>query len=320
MTLILFSRYDSILTVMKTMKSKLKSNIAILVATIIWGSTFVAQSIGMDHIGPFTFQTARCCLGGLILLPIIAVSDQFTCKDDGKNFLSRWLDKRLWKAGLFCGIPLFAATNLQQVALVDTDAGKSAFLTAMYIVFVPIIGMFFGQKPSKWIPFSVILGVAGLYCLSCVGVTTIATGDLLLLGCAVAFAIQILAVDKYANQVDCLRLNCINAFLCAILSAIVMLLTETPKWSAIEGCFGSIAYAGILSMGIAYSLQNIGQKNLDSATASLLMSTESVFAVLSGWIVLKQGLDFWEGLGCALVFAAIILSQLPDKKKAKSTT
>ena len=164
------------------------------------------------------------------------------------------------------------------------------------------------------------LGVAGLYCLSCVGVTTIATSDLLLLGCAVAFAIQILAVDRFANQVDCLRQNCINAFLCAVLSAIVMLFTEEPTWGAIGGCFGSIAYAGVLSMGIAYSLQNIGQKNLDSATASLLMSTESVFAVLSGWIVLNERLTFWEGLGCILVFAAIILSQLPEKKHAKETS
>lgn len=300
------------------MKSKLKSNLAILIATIIWGSTFVAQSIGMDHIGPFTFQAARCFLGGLILLPIIAVMDKFTGKNDGKTFFSRWADKQLWKAGLLCGIPLFVATNLQQVALVDTDAGKSAFLTAMYIVFVPIIGMFFGQKPSKWVPVSVALGVAGLYCLSCVGVTSIATSDLLLLGCAVAFAVQILAVDKFANRVDCLRLNCINAFLCAGLSAVIMLITEEPSWNAVRGCFGSVAYAGILSMGIAYSLQNIGQKNLDSATASLLMSTESVFAVLAGWIVLKQSLDFWEGLGCILVFIAIVLSQLPDKKKAKS--
>lgn len=302
------------------MKTKLKSNFAILIATVIWGSTFVAQSIGMDHIGPFTFQAARCFLGALILLPIIAISDKFTYKNDGKNFLSRWLDKKLWKAGLFCGLPLFVATNLQQMGIVDTDAGKSAFLTAMYIVFVPVIGMFFGQKPSKWVPVSVILGVAGLYCLSCVGVTSIATGDILLLGCAVAFAVQILAVDKYANQVDCLRLNCINAFLCAFLSGIVMLFTEEPTWNAVTGCFGSIAYAGILSMGIAYSLQNIGQKNLDSATASLLMSTESVFAVLAGWIVLSERLNFWEGLGCVLVFAAVILSQLPDKKKAKTTT
>lgn len=298
------------------MSKKLKSNIAILIATVIWGSTFVAQSIGMDHIGPFTFQAARCFLGALILLPIIAISDRFTYKNDGKNFLIRWLDKKLWKAGLLCGIPLFVATNLQQLGIVDTDAGKSAFLTAMYIIFVPVIGVFVGQKPSKWVPVSVALGVGGLYCLSCVGVTSIATGDLFLLGCAVAFAIQILAVDKYANQVDCLRLNCINALLCAALSGIVMLFTEEPTWSAVRGCIGSIAYAGILSMGIAYSLQNIGQKNLDSASASLLMSTESVFAVLAGWLVLNERLSFWEGLGCVLVFVAVILSQLPDKKKA----
>ena len=297
------------------MKTKLKCNIAILIATIIWGSTFVAQSIGMDHIGPFTFQAARCFLGGLILLPIIAVTDRFTYKNDNKNFLTRWFDKRLWKAGLLCGLPLFVAINLQQVAIVDTDAGKSAFLTAMYIVFVPVIGIFFGQKPSKWVPVSVLLGVGGLYCLSCVGVASIATSDLLLLGCAITFAIQILAVDKFANQVDCLRLNCINAFLCAGLSAIIMFLTEEPTWKAVYSCIGSIAYAGILSMGIAYSLQNIGQKHLDSATASLLMSTESVFAVLAGWIVLKERLNFWEGLGCVLVFGAVILSQLPDKKK-----
>ena len=298
------------------MKTKLKSNVAILIATIIWGSTFVAQSIGMDHIGPFTFQAARCFLGGLILLPVILVADKFTYRNDGKNFLSRWMDKNLWKAGLLCGIPLFIATNLQQMGIVDTDAGKSAFLTAMYIVFVPVIGMFFGQKPSRWIPVSIVLGVAGLYCLSCIGVTSIATGDLLLLGCAVAFAVQILAVDRFASQVDCLRLNCINAFLCAGLSAIVMLLTEEPTWHAVRGCFGSIAYAGILSMGIAYSLQNIGQKNLDSATASLLMSTESVFAVLAGWVVLKERLNTWEGIGCILVFTAVILSQLPDKRNS----
>jgi len=297
------------------MKSKLRGNIAILVATIIWGSTFVAQSIGMGHIGPFTFQAARCFLGGLILLPIIAVFDNFSYKDDGKNFLSRWMDKRLWKAGLLCGLPLFVATNLQQVALVDTDAGKSAFLTAMYIVFVPVIGMLFGQKPSKWIPISVLLGVAGLYCLSCVGVTAIAVGDLLLLGCAVAFAVQILAVDRFAGKVDCLRLNCINAFLCAFLSAIIMLFTETPNLVSLRSCFGSVAYAGILSMGIAYSLQNIGQKHLESTTASLLMSTESVFAVLSGWLVLNETLTKWELLGCVLVFAAIVISQLPDKRK-----
>ena len=297
------------------MKKQLKGSFSIILATIIWGSTFVAQSVGMDHIGPFTFQAVRCLLGGLILLPIIAISDLFTHKNDGKSFFSRWRDPKLWKAGLLCGTPLFVAMNLQQMGIVDTDAGKSAFLTAMYIVFVPILGIFRGQKPTKWIPISVLLGVVGLYCLSCVGVTRIATGDLLLLGCALAFAVQILAVDIFANQVDCLRLNCISAFLCAALSGLVVLFAESPTWDGIQSCFGSIAYAGILSTGIAYSLQIIGQKDLPPATASLLMSLESVFAVLSGWLVLHEQLTFYEGLGCVLVFVAVILSQLPDKKK-----
>lgn len=298
-------------------KNKLKGNLSILLATIIWGSTFVAQSIGMDHIGPFTFQATRCLLGGLVLLPIIAVADWFSNRGDGKNFFSRWHDPKLWKAGILCGLPLFAAMNLQQMGIVDTNAGKSAFLTAMYIVFVPIIGIFLGQKPSKMIPVSVALGVAGLYCLSCVGVTSIAVGDLLLLGCAVAFAVQIILVDKIGSQVDSLRLNCICAFLCAGLSAIIMFFAEEPNWNSIKNCTGSIAYAGILSTGIAYSLQMIGQKHLETTTASLLMSTESVFAVLSGWLVLRERLTLWEGVGCILVSAAVVLSQLPDKKANK---
>lgn len=297
------------------MKKQTKGSLAILVATVIWGSAFVAQSIGMDHIGPFTFQAVRCLLGGLILLPIIALWDRWKKPCDGKNFFSRWCDNRLWIAGLLCGAPLFIATNLQQMALVDTDAGKSAFLTAMYIVFVPILGIFRGQKPTKWIPVSVILGVAGLYCLSCVGVTGIAAGDLLLLGCALAFAVQILFVDHFASNIDCLRLNCISCFLCAGLTGIVMAFTETPTWEGIIGCFGALAYAGCLSMAIAYSLQMIGQKDLPPAAASLLMSMESVFAVLAGWIILKERLTLWEGLGCVLIFAAVILSQLPDNKK-----
>lgn len=305
--------------VMKCMNRKLKGSLSIIIATIIWGSTFVAQSVGMDHIGPFTFQAVRCLLGSLVLLPVIAVADRFSHLKDGKSFFSRWLDPKLWKAGLLCGIPLFVAMNLQQVGMVYTDAGKAGFLTAMYIVFVPILGIFFGQKPSRWIPLSVLLGVAGLYLLSCVGVTKIATGDLLLLACAVAFAVQIICVDKFAGQVDCLRLNCINAFLCGILAGIVAFCTETITLESILNCSGSIAYAGILSTGIAYSLQNIGQRDLPPATASLLMSMESVFAVLSGWLILKERLSPWEGLGCVLVFIAVILSQIPDKKREKTT-
>lgn len=301
------------------MKKQLKGSVAIIIATIIWGSTFVAQSVGMDHIGPFTFQAVRCFMGGIILLPLIALTDPLLNKGDGKNYFTRWKDKKLWIAGLFCGIPLFVAMNLQQMGMVHTDAGKAGFLTAMYIVFVPILGIFRGQKPTRWIPLSVLLGVVGLYLLSCVGVTQISGGDLLLIACALVFAVQILCVDKFAGAVDCLRLNCINAFLCSALSWIAVLFTESPTWEGIISCSGSLAYAGVLSTGIAYSLQNLGQKDLPPATASLLMSMESVFAVLAGWLVLKERLNQWEALGCVLVFIAVILSQLPDKKKEKTS-
>ncbi len=294
------------------MKKQMKGSLSIIAATVIWGTAFVAQSMGMEHIGPFTFQAVRCLMAVAVLLPVIAISD----KVSGKPFWRSWCDPTLWKAGLFCGTPLFIAVNLQQLGIVDTDAGKSAFLTAMYIIFVPILGIFRGQKPTKWIPLSVVLGVIGLYFLSCVGVTTVASGDLLLLGCALAFALQILCVDVFANKVDCIRLNGISSLLCAVLSGIVMFITETPTWDGISSCFGPLAYAGCLSMGIAYTLQMLGQKDLHPATASLLMSMESVFALLAGWLILGEHLTLWESLGCVLVLTAVILSQIPDSKKA----
>lgn len=300
------------------MKKQLRSSICLLLATMIWGSTFVAQSVGMDHIGPFTFQAVRCVLAVIGLVPVIAIADRR--KNDGKTFFSRWADKKLWKAGILCGIPLFLACNLQQLGLVDTDAGKSAFLTAMYIVIVPIFGIFLKKKPSKMIPVSVLLAVGGLYCLSCVGVTTISTGDLLLLGCAFMFAVQIIFVDLFADSVDPLRLNTIQALVCAVLSGIIMVFTEEPSWQTILPCWLPLAYAGFLSMGAAYSLQIIGQQHIQPSAASLIMSLESVFAVLCGCLILKETLTKWEILGCVLVFAAVILSQLPEKKSTKKVS
>ena len=291
------------------MNKRLRGSLALLLATLIWGSTFVAQSVGMDHVGPFTFQAVRCLLAVIGLLPVIALSDRK--KTDGKAFASRWADKKLWKAGILCGIPLSLACNLQQFALVDTDAGKSAFLTAMYIVFVPVLGLFLRKKATWTIPVSVLLAVGGLYCLSCVGVTRISSGDLLLLGCAVMFAVQIIAVDHFAPDCDPLRLNAIQALVCAVLSGIMMVFTESPSLPAILGCWLPIGYAGFLSMGAAYSLQIIGQKDLEPAPASLIMSLESVFAVLFGALLLQETMTGWEITGCVLVFAAVILSQLP---------
>ena len=297
------------------MSKQFKSSIYLLLATIIWGSTFVAQSVGMDHIGPFTFQAVRCGLGVLCLIPVILISDRF--KHDGKTFCSRFYDKKLWKAGILCGIPLFLACSLQQHGLVDTDAGKSAFLTAMYIVIVPIIGIFLKRKPSVMIPLSVALAVAGLYCLSFVGVPQIKTADLLLLGCALMFAIQISVVDNYVNAVDALRLNFIQALICSLLSSVMMFLTESPVLQPLLDCWLPLCYAGFLSMGVAYTLQILGQKNLEPSAASLIMSLESVFAVLCGWLILGQKLSYWETLGCVLVFVAVILSQINIKPKRK---
>ena len=299
-----------------TMKNQMRGSASLLLATLIWGSTFVAQSVGMDYIGPFTFQAVRCALAVIGLLPVIWLFDRKV--HDRKTFWQRWADKRLWKAGILCGIPLFLACNLQQLGLVDTDAGKSAFLTAMYIVIVPVIGIFLKKKPSIMIPVSVFLAVCGLYCLSCVGVTQISKGDILLICCALMFAMQIIFVDHYAGSVDALRLNTLQALVCSVLSGVLMIITETPKWDAIATCWFPLAYAGFLSMGAAYSLQIIGQKQLEPTAASLIMSLESVFAVLFGSLLLKETMTVWETIGCILVFIAVILSQLPVPIKKKA--
>lgn len=298
------------------MNKKLQSSLLLILATAIWGTTFVAQSVGMDHIGPFTFQAVRCALGGIGLLPVIAITDRF--QNDKKTYLSRWADKKLWLGGFLCSIPLFLACNLQQLGLVDTDAGKSAFLTAMYIIIVPIIGIFRRKTPSILIPVSLVLAVTGLYCLCGVGMSRIAVGDLLLLGCALAFAVQITVVDIFASQVDALCLNALQSILCAIFSAIVMFIIEQPQWAPLLDCWLPLCYAGFLSMGVAYSLQIVGQKHLEPSSASLIMSLESVFAVLSGWLVLGNTLNTWEAVGCVLIFSAVVLSQIPVKMKSKS--
>ena len=233
----------------------------------------------------------------------------------GKSFFSRWKDKNLWKAGIFCGVPLFIACNLQQLGLVDTDAGKSAFLTAMYIVIVPLLGILLKRKPSKMTLFCVVLAVAGLYFLSCFGVTQVSTGDLLLLGCAFAFALQIIMVEIFGLNVDALRLNMIQALVCSVLSGVVMVCTETPTWQSIGECWLPLSYAGFLSMGIAYLLQILGQKDLELSVASILLSMESVFAVIFGALILEETMTKWEWLGCALMFSALILSQIKFKKK-----
>ena len=261
------------------MKKQLQGSLLLVLATLIWGSTFVAQSTGMDHIGPFTFLAIRNVMGAVFLFLLSFITDRFAT--DGKTSKARWTNPKLWKAALVCGTPLFVAAALQQIGLVNTDPGKSGFLTAMYIVFVPIFSIFVKIKPSKWIPVSVVLGVVGLYFLSCVGVTSIRVSDLLLIGCAIVYAIQIVCIDIFINDLDSVRLNCLCCALTFVLASVATFLFETPTWEAINSCWGPLLYAGILSSGIAFTLQMVAQKPLEPSTASMLMSLESVFAVLS---------------------------------------
>ena len=289
------------------MKVRFKGISALFIATIIWGSAFVSQTIGMDHIGPFTFQFARCTLAVFVLSATLFFRNPH-------EFLRILLDKQLWIAGSLCGIALFAAASLQQVGLVHTDAGKAGFLTAMYIVLVPVLGIFLGKRPGKTILLSIALAVIGLYLLSCTDINGINPGDMMMLGCALAFSFQITLVDHYAPVLDGMALNCIQCLVCGICSVPFMLFTETVEFSAILDCSIPLLYAGALSMGVAYSLQIYGQQRLDPTVASLLMGLASVFAVIFGWLILHETLTVSELAGCALVFIAVILSQLPQKQ------
>lgn len=291
------------------MKKQLSGVIALSGATVIWGSAFIAQSVGMDKIGPFTFQAVRCFLAVVFLFPASALFSK------GRPFWKSWADPALWRSGVICGLALFAASSLQQIGLVYTDAGKAGFLTAMYIVFVPFLGLFLGQRPGRNALLSLIPAIVGLYLLSCTSVSGINKGDVLLLLCAVAFSVQILLIDRHCAGLDGLKLNCIQALVAAVLSVPWALLTETVDASRIASCWLPLGYAGVLSMGVAYTLQIVGQKRVAPSAAALLMSLESVFAALFGWLLLHETMTGAEELGCLLVFAAVVISQLPEKKE-----
>ena len=291
------------------MKQKVQGSLSLLLATVIWGFAFIAQSVGMDLIGPFTFQAVRCLLAVIFLVVCSFFLDRGRCSFS--QSLAAWKNPALWKTGLICGVALFVAASLQQVGLVYTDAGKAGFITAMYIVLVPILGLFLGQKVPKIAFFSVALAVVGLYLLSCMGVGEINRGDLLLMGCALAFAVQITCIDRFAVGLDGLRLNCVQSLVVAVLSAPFVAVTETVDLGNLLNCWMPLLFAGVLSMGVAYSLQIVGQKSLEPTTASLIMSLESVFAALGGWWLLKETMTGWELLGCGLVFLAVLISQMP---------
>jgi len=296
------------------MKNKLRGTLALVTAVLIWGSAFIAQSVGMERIGPFTFLTFRNLLAIMFLIPLAFVFDLGKCSV--KQSIEKWKNPKLWKAGLICGLALFCAASFQQVGLVYTDAGKAGFITAMYIVVVPLLGFFVKRKPPKTALISVALAVGGLYLLSAMGVSEINKGDILLIGCAICYAFQIMGVELFGDQLDGIRLNCLQVLVTFLLSSVCMFAMETFQMADVLASFGAIAYAGILSTGIAFSLQIIGQKDLDPTPAAVIMSMESVVEVLCGALILKETMTVWEISGCVLMFIAVIISQLPEKKNA----
>ena len=287
----------------------------LFVTAMIWGSAFLAQQSGMEHIGPFTMQTVRYLLAGLVLLPFVAIFDK-TGKITKKPVTRE--ERRLqYGSGAICGVLLCVASILQQYGLIYTSVGKSGFITALYIVLVPLIGLLFGRKTDVFTWIYALIAVAGLYILSMSGAVTVNKGDLLTLCCAVGFALHILKIDSVTGRVDGVRLACTQFFVCAALSAVGMVLLERPVWSDILAGWFPIVYAGVLSGGVAYTMQILGQQSVPPTLASMIMSLESVFAALFGWIIGGQTLSGRELAGCAMMFAAIVLSQLPRPKLAK---
>ena len=296
------------------MKNKLRGSACLVTAVLIWGSAFIAQSVAMDSIGPFTFLFFRNVLAILFLIPLAFVFDLGKCSM--KESARKWTNPKLWKAGFPCGLALFCAASFQQVGLVYTDAGKAGFITAMYIVVVPLLGFFVKRKPAKAALFSVMLAVVGLYLLSAMGVSRINKGDLLLMGCAVCYAFQIMGIELFGEGLDGIRLNCVQVVVTFVFSAVCMFATETVHLPDVSAAMGAIAYAGILSTGIAFSLQIVGQKDLEPTAASIIMSMESVVAVVCGALILKETMNAWEISGCVLMFIALLVSQLPEKQKS----
>lgn len=312
---------------------KLRNTFFLFLTAMIWGAAFVAQSVSMDYIGPFTFICLRSVIGGLFLIPVIIVLDGIRKKNQNEsaNVVSSentlynieteekqrlsWKNKQLIEGGIVCGIFLFFANCFQQTGIQYTTVGKAGFITTFYIIIVPLIGLFFKKYCGILTWIGVIIALAGLYFLCITQKLTIQRGDALILCCSVLYAGQILAIDHYNPFVDGVKMSCIQFLTGGILGAVFMLLFENPSVAMILSAAGPILYTGIMSTGVGYTLQIVGQKGLNPTVAALILSLESVFSALSGYVFLHQVLTTRELIGCVLMFIAIVLAQLPDIRR-----
>lgn len=299
---------------------KIKGVLCLLCAALFWGVAFVAQDVGAEVVQPFTFTATRYLMGGVTLLLLSAIKEGVYRKKHGKTTRTIEEKKNDWKVlligGAICGAVLTAATNLQQFGLMYTTAGKSGFITACYIVLVPIIGLFFKRKCPFFVWIAVAMAIVGLYFLCLAdGFNGFNKGDLITLGCSVAFAAHIMCISHFVARVDGIKLTCVQCFVCSAISAIPMFIWETPSIDALIQAWLPLLYTGIFSAGLAYMFQTLGQKELSPTLASIVMSAESVISVVAAWLILQQALTIKEIIGCVVIFAAIILAQLPQKEK-----
>lgn len=309
------------------MLRKMRGEFMLIITALIWGVSFVAQRAGMEYIGPFTLNGIRCLIGALALFPVIIIMDyqrkkrQSTEKGiEATEMQIKSARKNLIIGGLSCGVIFFISSSLQQIGMVYTTAGKAGFITALYIVIVPILGIFLKHKVRPILWFCVLLATAGLYLLCIQEGFSIGKGDLLILICALGFSIHILVIDYFSPKTDGVKLSCVQFLVCGILSIPFMIVFESINWTNIVNCWLPILYAGIMSCGIAYTLQVVAQKYTEPTVTSLILSLESVFAVIAGIIILHEQISIRETFGCIIMFAAILLAQIPSQGKLINKT
>lgn len=312
---IILGRIDLKENDLKMRKNSIGNSMLLLLAAIIWGVAFVAQSAGMDYMGPLTFNASRFLIGGVLLLPF-ALSGEIKKWKKTEDTLEREKNLKITIiGGICCGLAICIASIFQQYGILYTTVGKAGFITALYIVLVPIFGLFLGKRP-RWIVWpGAVLAVIGLYLLCMNGTMSINKGDMLLFCCALVFTVHIMVIDYFSPKANGVTLSCIQFLFSGIVCIVAAFIFEKPSLDGIVSGLMPILYAGVMSCGVAYTLQIIGQKHVEPAVASIILSMESVVSVLAGWVLLNERLAPKEIAGCLLMFVAVILVQLPERKK-----
>lgn len=293
---------------------KMRGELILLLAAILWGTCFVFQKMGMDYIGAYTLGAFRFIIGAMVLTPVIVLLNKIQHKKHPKDMEINggFLDKQLYIGGIICGTALFAAASLQQIGLKYTTAGKAGFLTSLEIVLVAAIMIFLTKKVQINIVVAVLLAIAGMYLLCMVDGFYLEIGDAYELAGVVFWAMQILAIDKYVKKVDGIKLSFIQFITTGILSCIFMFLFENPEWSDIQNGAVPILYTSIIEVAVAYTLQIIGQRYTSPTVAAVILSLESVFSAISGGVILGEKLSIREIIGCVFMLTAVMITQLPS--------